>query len=131
MEQNLSALLGIVGGIVDIAVGLLLIQPSPPVEPMGMRSTMVATPNPWPGYFLLVLGTLVLMTGLYLMTVRMMRRRSSFGLLMLVYGVIMLILGVAMLGHLFFMMQGSTLSGFTMVTLAAAMIYSGSTMGKG
>jgi hypothetical protein len=65
------------------------------------------------------------------MSVRMMQHRSSFGLLMLIYGVIMLILAAAMFGQMFFMMQGSALSGIAMVILAVAMLYSGSTMTRG
>jgi uncharacterized membrane protein HdeD (DUF308 family) len=61
-----------------------------------------------------------------------MKPHSWAGLLMICYGVIMLILGVAMIGQLFsFMMQGSMVSGITMILLGLAMLYSGLDMSKG
>jgi hypothetical protein len=131
VQQKFSALIGIVGGLVDMVLGLVLLQPPPPMQTMGMRTIMIPPNSLWPGYFLLALGVVVLLTGLYLMSVRMMQHRSSFGLLMLIYGVIMLILAAAMFGQMFFMMQGSALSGIAMVILAVAMLYSGSTMTRG
>lgn len=86
----------------------------------------MATPSTaWAGYFLLALGLIVLLTGLYMLTARMMRNRSLFGWLMIVYGVTMLILGAGMIGEVFSMMQGSTISGGVMILVGLAMLYSG------
>lgn len=81
------------------------------------------------GYFLVFLGVIVLLTGLYLLTPRMMNR-SIIGPLMLLYGVIMLVLGIGMLGRMFSMMQNSTLSGAVMLLTGVAMLYSGYGMTK-
>ena len=116
LKQTYSAAIGIVGGIVDMVAGVVLLQPS------GMMASSTAR---WGGYFLLTLGIIVLLTGLFLLTSRMMKNRSTIGMLMLLYGVIMLVLGVVMLGQVFSMMQGSTLSGSIMLLLGALMLYSG------
>jgi len=121
MKQTYSAVIGITGGIVDLVAGLALLQPAGMAE----EPMMVPSPATWGGYFLLGLGVIVLLTGLYLLTSRMMKNRSIFGALMLLYGVIMLILGVAMLGQVFSMMRGSMLSGAVMLLMGAAMLYSG------
>ena len=126
LQQKFSALLGIVGGIVDLLAGFGLLQP------VGMmQQSMMVSSATWIGYFLLVLGVIVLATGLYLLTPRMMEDRSLFGVLMLVYGVVMLVLGVSMIGQMFSMMQGwSTFSGTVMIILGAAMLYSGYGMAR-
>lgn len=80
------------------------------------------------GYLLLVLGAIVFLTGLFMLRIRMMRHRSGFGLLLLIYGVIMLILGFAVVEQIFFMMQGLTLSRRAMIIVRLAMLYSGSTV---
>jgi uncharacterized membrane protein HdeD (DUF308 family) len=121
LQQKFSALLGIAGGFVDLVAGFGLLQS------VGMmQQSMMAPPAEWGGYFLLILGVIALVTGLYLLTSRMMKNRSIFGVLMLVYGIIMLALGVSMVGQMFSMMQGwSTLSGSVMIILGVAMLYSG------
>ena len=121
MKQTYSAAIGVVGGIVDMVAGLALRQPA------GM---MVPSTAKWGGYFLLILGPIVLVTGLYLLTADMMTNRSTIGGLMVLYGVIMLVLGVAMLGQVFSMMQGSTLSGSVMLLMGILMLYSGYGMTK-
>ena len=83
----------------------------------------------WAGYFLIALGVIVLLTGLYLFVPRMMNR-SFVGSLMLLYGVIMLVLGIGMLGRVLSMMQNSTLSGAAMLITGMAMLYSGYDMAK-
>lgn len=109
------------GGIVDLVAGFSLLQPAGLMQP-----SMMVTSATWGGYLLLVLGVIVLATGLYLLTPRMMANRMIFGVLMLVYGMVMLVLGVSMIGQMFSMTQGwSTLSGTVMIILGAAMLYSG------
>lgn len=122
-----SAVIGIVGGVIDLVAGVVLIQPT-----MMMRgsSTMVPMMGLWVGYFLVALGLVVLLTGVYLVFARMMMNRSFVGLLMLTYGVIMLVLGTAMLRNLVPMMQGSTLSGVAMLGSGILMLYSGYGMSK-
>jgi hypothetical protein len=121
LKQTYSVAIGVVGGIVDIVAGLALLQPA------GM---MVSSTAMWGGYFLLILGSIVLLTGLYLLTSHMMKNRSTVGGLMVLYGVIMLVLGVAMLGQVFSTMQGSTLSGSVMLLIGILMLYSGYGMTK-
>jgi len=120
MKQTYSAVIGIVGGVVDLVAGFALLQSAGMAEPM--MGPSVAT---WGAYFLLVLGAVVLLSGLYLLTSHMMKNRSTIGALMLLYGVIMLILGAAMLRQMFSMVQGSTLSGAVMLVMGVAMLYSG------
>jgi len=112
-------MIGVVGGIVDIVAGFAFLQ-----QPMGPQPMMRLAFTSWIGYFLLVLGVIVLASGLYVLTVRMMNR-SSFGWLMIVYGVIMLVLGFGMIGQMFSMMEGSWLSGSVMLIVGVAMLYSG------
>ncbi|MGA8857854.1 MAG: hypothetical protein WB643_11920 [Candidatus Bathyarchaeia archaeon] len=121
MKQTYSAAIGVIGGIVDMVAGLALLQPA------GM---MVSSTAMWGGYFLLMLGSMVLLTGLYLLTSHMMKNRLTIGGLMVLYSVIMLVLGVAMLGQVFSMMQSSTLSGSVMLLMGILMLYSGYGMAK-
>jgi len=116
LKQVYSAIIGIVGGVVDLIAGVALLRPTM----MSNNGMSVA-----PGYFLLVLGAIVLVTGLYLLTSHTMRKDLLIGRLMLVYGVMMLILGTGMLVRVFPMMQGSSLSGAVMLATGAAMLYSG------
>jgi uncharacterized membrane protein HdeD (DUF308 family) len=93
---------------------------------MMAQEMMMAPPSAtWGGYFLLALGTVVLLTGVYMFTSPMMKNRTTIGGLMSVYGVTMLVLGVSMIEQLFPMMQGSTISGTAMLASGAAMLYSG------
>ena len=124
MKQQVSAAIGIVGGIVDIAAGFVNLQ----LSPMGMQSMMA--PASWIGYFLLVLGFIVLLSGLYLHSARMMKNRGLFGWLMIIYGLIMLALGFGMAGQLFSMMVGSTISGSVMIIVGVAMLYTGHDMAR-
>lgn len=126
MKQTYSAIIGIVGGIVDLIVGLVLLQPAGMAEGLMMVPSLAIVG----GYFLLGLGVIVLLTGLYLLMSRMTKNRSTIGALMLLYGVIMLILGVAMLGQVFSMMQGSMISGAVMLVIGVLMLYSGYGMTK-
>ena len=122
-----SAVIGIVGGVIDLVAGVVLIQPT---MMLGGASTMVPMMGLWVGYFLVALGLVVLLTGVYLVFARMMMNRSFVGLLMLTYGVIMVVLGTAMLRNLVPMMQGSTLSGVAMLGSGILMLYSGYGMSK-
>ncbi len=126
MKQRYSAVVGIVGGLIDLTAGIVLVQPT---GMMGSESMMARSAALGAGYFLIVLGVIVLLTGLYLLTPRMMNR-SFVGPLMLLYGVIMLALGIGMLGRLLSMMQNSTLSGAVMLLTGVAMLYSGYGMTK-
>jgi drug/metabolite transporter (DMT)-like permease len=125
LRREISGGIGLVGGLIDIFVGLLILQPNP----MGMASPMMSAPNTLAGYFLIALGAIVFLTGAYVLLSRMMKHRSGIALLMIIYGVIMLVLGVGMIGQLFsVMMQGSTLSGIAMILVGLVMLYSGSQM---
>ncbi len=73
-----------------LIAGGALIQPT---AMMSSESMMVSSAALWAGYFLIALGVIVLLTGLCLLTPRMMNR-SIMGPLMLLYGVIMSALGI-------------------------------------
>jgi uncharacterized membrane protein HdeD (DUF308 family) len=121
LRRKFSGLLGVAGGLVDFIVGLSILAQN------SMNGIMMLP------YLLLVLGALVLLTGVYLLASKMMAHGSTIGLLMLLYGVIMLALGVGMIGQLFnlMMIQSSIVSGSLMILLGAAMLYSGFDMTKG
>ena len=93
---------------------------------MGMMSSGVG----WVVYFLLALGFIVLLSGLYVFTADMMKNRALFGWLMILYGVIMLFLGFEMINGMTVMIQGSTLSGAVMIFVGVAMLFSGFSMRK-
>jgi uncharacterized membrane protein len=120
MDQRVSGVIGVVGGLVDIIAGAVFLQ-----QPMEVQPMMEFSPTSWIGYFLLALGIIVLLSGLYVLTARMMKGRSTFGWLMILYGIVMLALGGGMLGQIFSMMQGSAISGTVMIVVGLAMLYSG------
>lgn len=120
MDQRVSGVIGVVGGLVDIIAGAVFLQ-----QPMEVQPMMEFSPTSWIGYFLLALGIIVLLSGLYVLTARMMKGRSTFGWLMILYGIVMLVLGGGMLGQMFSMMQGSAISGTVMIVVGLAMLYSG------
>jgi len=125
LKREISGAIGLIGGLIDAFVGLLILQPNP----MGMGSPMMSASSALAGYSLLALGAIVFLTGVYVLVTRMMEHRSTIGLLMIVYGVVMLVLGAGMIGQLFnIMMQGSTVSGIVMILVGLAMLYSGSQM---
>lgn len=117
-----------VGGVVDIVAGFAYLQQS---SLMRIQPMMLPSPASWIGYFLLILGVIVFLSGAYLLSARMMRNRALFGWLMIVYGVIMLLLGVGMIGQMFsMMMEASTVSGAVMIAVGIAMLYSGYDMAR-
>ena len=95
-----------------------------------MMPPMIRIQSVWPSYFLIGLGVVVFMTGVYLLVSKMMRHVSAIGCLMIVYGVIMLVLGVGMIGQLFAMMHGFLLSGSVMIIVGLVMLYSGYGMAR-
>jgi hypothetical protein len=123
MDHKVSGIIGVVGGLVDIIVGAVFLQ-----QPMEMQPMTSFGPTSWIGYFLLTLGVIVLLSGLYVLTARMMRGRGAFGSLMILYGIVMLALGGGMLGQILPMMQGSAISGTVMILIGLAMLYSGHDM---
>ena len=125
MRREISGAIGLIGGVIDAFVGLLILQRNS----NGMGSPMMSASNALAGYSLLALGAIVFLTGVYVLVARGMEHRSTVRLLMVVYGVAMLVLGVGMIGQLFnIMMQGSTVSGIAMILVGLAMLYSGSQM---
>ncbi len=78
----------------------------------------------WAGYFLVGLGVVVLVTGVYISVTRMMNS-PLIGALMLVYGIVMYGLGIGMLVRLFSLMQYSAISGVVMLLVGTAMLFSG------
>ena len=128
MNRRVSAAIGMVGGVVDIVAGFAYLQQS---SLMRIQPMMLPSPASWIGYFLLILGVIVFLSGAYLLSARMMRNRALFGWLMIVYGVIMLLLGVGMIGQMFsMMMEASTVSGAVMIAVGIAMLYSGYDMAR-
>lgn len=125
MDQKVSGGIGVAGGALDIVVGSLLLQQSMNPGAMGILSFGAAV-----AVFLLLLGLVVLVTGMYVFSAPMMRNRSTLGWLMILYGVIMLVLGLGMITGMFrlMMMGASLLSGGLMLLSGAVMLYSGSSM---
>lgn len=113
--------------MVNAAVGLVLLQQiqSPPP---GM---LIPPGPPWAGWFSIVLGIVVLLTGIYMLSAPMtLFKTTKLGFVMTLYSVVMLVLGVSMLRQLIFVMQGSEVSGIVMMIFAGAMLYSGYGMAK-
>jgi uncharacterized membrane protein HdeD (DUF308 family) len=124
MRRELSGVIGVVGGCVDLLVGSLILQQNSMV-----MSSMRSGSATFAGYFLIGLGVIVLATGVSLLASKIMNHLT--GLLMIIYGLIMLIIGAGMLAQVVnFMMQSSWLSGIVMILLGLAMLYSGSNMTK-
>jgi hypothetical protein len=114
----------LVGGLIDLFVGSSILQQN---SMMANGLMMISASSTLAGYFLLGLGVIVLLTGLYVLVSRMMKHPSTIALLMIVYGVIMLVLAVGMIGQFFnVMMQESSVSGIAMILVGLAMLYSGS-----
>ena len=126
MHQKVSATIGVVGGVIDLVVGFVSLQQSMPGSSMGM---MPSGPL-WIGYFLVTLGIIVLLSGLYMFAAQMMKNRAMFEWLMILYGIIMLFIGFAMINGMVAMMQGSILSGAVMIFVGVAMLFSGFSMRK-
>jgi hypothetical protein len=125
LRRAVSGAIGVVGGLVDLVVGLSIFGGNSMEMGSMMNGALMLS------YALLALGAIVLLTGLYVMFSMMSPHGSVVGRLMLVYGTVMLVLGVGMIERLFnLMMQGSILSGVTMILLGLAMLYSGFDMTK-
>jgi hypothetical protein len=128
LRREISGVIGLVGGLIDLFVGSSILQQN---SMMGNGLMMISASSTLAGYFLLGLGVIVFLTGLYVLVSRMMKHRSMIALLMVVYGVIMLVPGVGMIRQFFnLMMQGSSVSGIAMILVGLAMLYSGSGMTK-
>ena len=124
LRRGLSGAIGLVGGLIDVVVGLLIL----PRNSMG--NAMMNGSAIFAAYFLLALGIVVFVTGVCVFIFGM-KHQSVTGLLMILYGVLMLILGVGMIEQVFsFMMQGSTISGIVMILVGLVMLYSGFNMAK-
>jgi len=122
---TVSIVLGIVGGALDLGVGLLILATVP------MASSGTGMGVTW-GYvgaiLLLLLGGAVLGTTVQMIGMRKTPRRRSEGFLMIVYGVLMLVAGLAMIGRLLPMMQAPDASGGAMIAVGLGMLYVGATM---
>jgi len=125
LDQKLSGIIGVLGGGLDIIVGALLLQQS-------MNSGSLAMMGSWLAFFLLILGLIVLTSGMYLFGAPSMMNRVAFGRLMMLYGIIMLLLGLGMITGIIpiMMMQASIASGGLMIVSGLAMLYSGFGMRK-
>ena len=124
MRREISGVIGLVGGCVDLFVGSLILKQNSMV-----MSSMRSGSATFAGYFLIGLGMIVFVTGVSLLASKIMNHFT--GLLMKIYGLIMLVIGVGMLSQVInFMMQLSWLSGIVMILLGLAMLYSGSNMTK-
>jgi len=123
--RTVSIVLGIVGGALDLGVGLLILATVP------MASSDTGMGVTW-GYvgaiLLLLLGGAVLGTTVQMIGMRKTPRRRSQGFLMIVYGVLMLVAGLAMIGRLLPMMQAPDVSGGAMIAVGLGMLYVGATM---
>jgi hypothetical protein len=120
MRREISGIIGLVGGFVDLWAGLsILLQSS-----MGMRPVQSACSL---GYFLSFLGVIVLLTAMVMFAQRAMTRFTR--LLMIIYALVMLVLGVGMIGGVLnVMVRWSFFSGVVMIALGVLMLYSASGM---
>jgi len=122
--MRFSVIIGIVGGSLDLAVGLLVLL-AVPMVPSGAMGAGAAV-----GGILLVLGGAVLTTVLYTVATPMAATRGVLGGAMLVYGCAMIFVAGAMLARWVPMMSGSEVSGATMIVVGGGMLYSGATMAR-
>jgi|SRR3989442_4611910 len=122
--RTVSIVLGIIGGALDLAVGLLILATGPMASSNGMGVTGAYIGS----ILLLLLGGVILGSTVQMIGSRKTPRRRSEGFLMIVYGVLMLIAGAAMLGRLFPTMQAPEVSGAVMIGVGLAMVYVGATM---
>lgn len=122
--RTVSIVLGIVGGALDLGVGLLILATGPmaSADGMGVTGAYVGA------ILLLLLGGIILGSTVQMIGSRKTPRRRSEGFLMVVYGVVMLAAGAAMLDRLFPTMQATEASGATMIGVGLAMTYVGATM---
>src|SRR6266571_5941218 len=122
--RTISVVLGIVGGALDLAVGLLILATGPMASSNGMGVTGAYSGS----VLLLLLGGVILGSTVQMIGSRKTPRRRSEGFLMFVYGVLMLVAGATMIGRLFPTMQAPDVSGAAMIGVGAAMLYLGATM---
>ncbi len=123
--RTFSIGLGIVGGALDLGVGLLILATVP------VASTETGMGVTW-GYvgatLLFLLGGAVLGSTVQMIGMRKTPGRRSEGFLMIGYGVLMLVAGLAMLARVFPMMQAADASGGAMIAVGLGMLYVGATM---
>jgi len=122
--RTISIVLGIVGGALDLGVGLLILATGPMASSDGMGVTGAYVG----AILLLLLGGVILGSTVQMIGSRKTPRRRSEGFLMIVYGVVMLVAGAAMIGRLFPAMQAPEVSGAVMIGVGLAMLYVGATM---
>src|SRR3989442_1092371 len=125
--RRVSIVLGIVGGALDLGVGLLILATGPMASSAAMGITVAYVG----AILLLLLGGVILGSTVQMIGSRKTPRRRSEGLLMFVYGVLMLMVGAAMIGRLFPTMQAPEVSGAAMIGVGLAMLYIGTTMRRG
>src|SRR2546422_967599 len=123
-RRTVSVVLGIVGGTLDLGVGLLILASGPMAssDGMGVSGAYVGA------ILLLLLGGVILGSTAQMIGTRQSPRRRSQGFLMIVYGVLMLVAGAAMLGRLLPTMQAPDVSGAAMIGVGLAMLYVGAMM---
>jgi len=123
--RRYSILLGVIGGALDLGVGLLLLT----TVPMASAETGMGVSWAYIGSILLfLLGGAVLGSTFQMIGMRSAARRRSQGSLMIVFGALMFVVGAAMLGRVFPVMQGSVPSGGAMIAVGVGMLYVGATM---
>ena len=122
--RTISIVLGIVGGALDLGVGLLILATGPMASSDGMGVTAAYVG----AIVLLLMGGIILGSTVQMIGSRKTPRRRSEGFLMIVYGVLMLVVGAAMIGRLFPAMQSPEVSGTAMIGVGLAMLYVGATM---
>src|SRR5437879_1382375 len=110
-RRTVSVVLGIVGGTLDLGVGLLILASGPMAssDGMGVSGAYVGA------ILLLLLGGVILGSTAQMIGTRQSPRRRSQGFLMIVYGFLMLVAGAAMLGRLLPTMQAPDVSGAAMI----------------
>jgi hypothetical protein len=120
-------IIGIVGGVIDLASGTSLLLNGTQTGPMG--ETTLTPQNEAVALGLYVLGIIVIASAAMLIVAAGRRHSNFLSGLMVVYGIVMLLIGGAMAGGLISMMNTS-LYGYAMLVIGLLMILSGSLMSR-
>jgi hypothetical protein len=120
-------LIGLVGGVLDLASGAGLLLGG--MQQASMGSNDIARQNELLALGLFWLGVIVMITAVVSILSVGRGRRKLFSGLMIAYGVVMLLVGGSMAGGLV-MMMSTPFYGYAMIIVGVLMIANGSIMSR-